>query len=123
MKTPNEIINSIMMNVMQIAVKAQETHNFDKDEKFIPCRILNRAILDITDQIDREERDQEQKRRDDERWAKKNQPIKKFLFIEEGSVEDRNLIDEFNERNPEIKIIFYKKGGQRPEILDMEEKQ
>lgn len=122
MKTPKEIINGIMIDVMRIAVTAQDTNRFDKDERFIPCKEIRQAVHCINEEIDREERDQEQKRRDEERWAKENHPIKKFLFIEEGSVEDRNLIDEFKERNPEIKIIFYKKGGQRPEIIDMEEK-
>lgn len=44
--------------------------------------------------------------------------IKKFLFIEDGSVDT----DELGERlasNPEIAIVIYRQGSQPPQLVDI----
>ena len=42
----------------------------------------------------------------------------KFLFIEDGSV-DIDELEDLNFKNPEIKIIIYRQGSARPEIVDI----
>ena len=52
---------------------------------------------------------------------KRSQPIKKFMFIEEGSVNIDETILELEKTNPEIKIIEYKQGSNMPKLLDIGE--
>ena len=43
-----------------------------------------------------------------------DKPIKKFLFIEDGSVDTDELIAELENRNPEIKVVVYRQGSHIP---------
>lgn len=46
-------------------------------------------------------------------------PVKKFLFVEDGSVDVDNLIEELEMKNPDIKVVVYRTGTRRPEIFDV----
>lgn len=47
------------------------------------------------------------------------QPKKKFLFIEDGSVDTDNLIEELYDTNPEIKVVIYRQGANKPELKEL----
>ena len=46
-------------------------------------------------------------------------PYKKFLFIEDGSIDSDSLELELVNTNPEIKIIFYRQGSRPPELINI----
>ena len=48
-------------------------------------------------------------------------PIQKFLFVEDGSVDTDELDEIMYLRNPEIKVIVYRQGASRPELVDISE--
>lgn len=52
---------------------------------------------------------------------KRNKPIKKFLYIEDGSVDIDQIISELERTNPEIKVIVYRSGANMPKLLDVGE--
>ena len=45
--------------------------------------------------------------------------IKKFLFIEDGSVLSE-IVEEVERRNPEIKVIVYRQGAAAPILVEVE---
>ena len=45
--------------------------------------------------------------------------IKKFLFIEDGSVLSETF-EEVERRNPEIKVIIYRQGAAVPSLVEVE---
>ena len=45
--------------------------------------------------------------------------IKKFLFIEDGSVLSET-VEEVEQRNPEIKVIIYRQGASMPNLVGVE---
>lgn len=49
-------------------------------------------------------------------------PYKKFMFVEEGSIETNELILELEKTNPEIKVIVYRMGARQPELIDIKKK-
>lgn len=49
---------------------------------------------------------------------KQSKKIKQFLFVEDGSI-DETLIEDLNERNPEIKVIVYRQGSRMPVIEEL----
>ena len=49
-------------------------------------------------------------------------PIKKFLFVEDGTVDTDELEEILESRNPEIKVIVYRQGGRPPELQEVMEK-
>ena len=51
------------------------------------------------------------------------QPFKKFLLIEDGSVNTERLKKDLKKRNPEIGIIVYRQGASIPHLLHLEEEQ
>lgn len=46
-------------------------------------------------------------------------PYKKFLFIEDGSIDSDDLAIELEKTNPEIKIIVYRQGSRPPELISI----
>ena len=54
-------------------------------------------------------------------YRKIDDSYKKFLFIEDGSVDVESLAEELAEKNPMIKIVVYRQGSQTPELKDMEQ--
>lgn len=53
---------------------------------------------------------------------KKPRKIKQFLFIEDGSI-NQTLIEDLNERNPEIKVIVYRQGSRMPVIENLKRRE
>ena len=49
-----------------------------------------------------------------------SKPIKKFLFVEDGSVDIDELEESLEQTNPEIKVVVYRQGGTRPQLVDVE---
>lgn len=84
--------------------------DFDKNANLIPVDILKIHINDI-----RQKLVEEQKREESQK------PYKKFMFVEDGSVDTDTLIAEMERTNPEIRIIVYRQGANKPEFLDLGE--
>lgn len=84
--------------------------DLDKNKNFIPVDILKIHIEDIKRKLAEEQMREEAKK-----------PYKKFMFIEDGSVDIDDLIFEMERTNPEIKVIVYRQGSNRPELLDIKE--
>ena len=53
--------------------------------------------------------------------CKPKQPYTKFLFVEDGSVDTDSLEKDLRKRNPEIKIVVYRQGAQKPQLVDIKE--
>lgn len=47
-------------------------------------------------------------------------PIKKFLFVEDGSVDTDELQEVLEERAPDIRMVVYRQGSVHPELVDVE---
>ncbi len=52
---------------------------------------------------------------------KESQPIKKFIFVEDGSVDVDELEETLYARNPEIKVVVYSQGSRAPGLVDVNE--
>lgn len=48
-------------------------------------------------------------------------PYKKFLLVEDGSVEFEKLKRDLKKHNPEIRIIVYRAGAAVPQLIPVEE--
>lgn len=48
-------------------------------------------------------------------------PYKKFLLVEDGSVEFEKLKRDLKKHNPEIRIIVYRQGAAVPQLISVEE--
>ena len=80
------------------------------DFKFIPLAELTRFIDDI--------RAREQFEKGEE---KMKAPVKKFLFVEDGSVDCDTLTKDLSIKNPEIKVVVYRQGAREPKLKDITE--
>lgn len=50
--------------------------------------------------------------------------VKRFLFVEDGSVDVDELVDELTaqlENDPEIVIVVYRQGSTPPRLVDVKE--
>ena len=52
---------------------------------------------------------------------KNHAPIQKFLFVEDGSVDSDELEEILSEKNPEIKVVVYRQGASKPQLVDVTE--
>lgn len=50
----------------------------------------------------------------------KPKKIKRFLFVEDGSVDFDNLQTRIKETNPEIALVLYRQGSAKPELMEVE---
>lgn len=82
-----------------------------ENENFIPIEKLKLSINIIKNEMRLNEMHQKEQ-------EKLKQPIKKFMFVEDGSVDAKSLIFELSQTNPEIKVIVYRQGSNKPEILE-----
>ena len=48
-------------------------------------------------------------------------PYQKIMFVEDGSVDVDALVEELAETNPEIKIVVYRQGSNKPTLIDAKE--
>ena len=54
-------------------------------------------------------------------YVKESTPVKKLLFVEDGSVDTDELEELLGMRNPEVKVVVYRQGARSPELVDVEE--
>lgn len=80
------------------------------DFKFVPLSIITRFI----DECKTRERIEEDEKR-------RNTPIKKFLFVEDGSVDCDDLTADLERQNPEIKVVIYRQGAREPQLKEVTE--
>lgn len=83
---------------------------FRENEKFISVERL-KADIDRIKQAMLQQKEEN----------KRNQPIKKFLYIEDGSVDIDQTILELERTNPEVKVIVYRQGANMPKLVDVGE--
>lgn len=93
----------------------QIANNFDDHsemayDKFVNLTIFKNIIERIKIELVEEQIREESKR-----------PYKKFMFVEDGSVDADELVLEMERTNPEIRVIVYRQGANRPELLDIKE--
>ena len=50
---------------------------------------------------------------------KETMPVKKFLFVEDGTVDTDELEEILHQRNPEIKLVVYRQGGTPPRLEEV----
>ena len=91
-----------------------DDHKVDAYEKFVPLG----AIQDIVNRIIADLENEERSRKYQEQLKA---PYQKFMFVEDGSVDIDELLEEMSEKNPEIKVIVYRQGSNKPEFLDLGE--
>jgi len=103
-----------IMRVCSITNKSIEEIVTDKDKgvptdfKFVPLMALTQLIDDLRA---REVQEQEE--------AKRNTAVKKFLFVEDGSVDCDELTEDLAVKNPEIKVVVYRQGAREPQLKDI----
>lgn len=78
------------------------------DFKFVPLETLTRFIDNIRAREEQEKRDDELKK-----------PIKKFLFVEDGSVDCDELTETLSVKNPEIEVVVYRQGAREPQLKEV----
>lgn len=91
-----------------------EEDEISKDLKYISLGAIFDIIKVIKEDIKKEQFAEQEK----ENW---HRPYKKFMFVEDGSVDIDNLIEEMEVKHPEIKVIVYRQGANKPEFLDLGE--
>ena len=84
------------------------------NEYFISVPILKKHIDNIKFLLEEEQRAKQIQ-------EEMKKPVKKFLYIEDGSVDTDTLINELAITNPEIRVIVYRQGADKPEFLDLGE--
>lgn len=97
-------ISSITNRSINEIVKDKES-GAPLDFKFVPLEALTRFIDEI--------RARDEQEKESERLKK---PIKNFLFVEDGSVDCKELTDILGVKNPEIKVVVYRAGAREPEL-------
>lgn len=88
-------------------VKDNETSVAPIDFKFVPLFVLTDLIKRVRGVEEQEKRNEELKK-----------PIKKFLFVEDGSVDYDELTEDLSVKNPEIKVVVYRAGAREPQLID-----
>ena len=48
-------------------------------------------------------------------------PVEKFIFVEDGSVDADELMENLSLTNPEIRVVVYRQGARSPELVDVKE--
>lgn len=91
-----------------------EEDEVSKNFKYVPLGIIFDTINFLKEEIKREQFAEQDK----ENW---HRPYKKFMFVEDGSVDIDNLIEEMEVKHPEIKVVVYRQGSNKPEFLDIGE--
>lgn len=57
-----------------------------------------------------------------EEYEKEKTPVKKFIFVEDGTVDADELTEMLSATNPEIKVIVYRQGGREPSLVEVDKK-
>ena len=70
----------------------------------VPMKDIERVIFDSLWHLDE--------------YEKEHTPIKKFMFVEDGSVDTDELIEKLEMTNPEIKVVVYRQGSMAPLIVN-----
>ena len=105
------IDNTIQAKDVNFLVEEEEINERDD---LIPASWLKREIERIQFQLNVEKSESEM-------LKIKKTPIKKFLYVEDGSVDTNELINELSITNPEIRVIVYRQGSRPPILLDVME--
>ena len=92
----------------------EETKKGVERSEFIYVGALRDILTGLLNDFEREEREKRIR-------EQKQNPYQKFMFVEDGSVDTDNLIEEMEMKNPEIKVVVYRQGAKKPEILDIGE--
>ena len=92
-----------------------------RKSKWIPVEFIECVISELQMAEFKEEcKIAEEKRKQEERDALKK-PYKKFLFIEDGSVDIDELELRLADSNPEIKIVVFRNGAMMPQLVEVED--
>lgn len=105
------IDNTIQAKDVNFLIEEEE---INKKDDLIPVYMLKQEIDRIQHQLNIEKADKEMLER-------KTTPIKKFLYVEDGSVDTDSLIQGLEITNPEIRVIVYRQGSKPPILLDVME--
>lgn len=73
---------------------------FDYSKRFVPYSVIENFINSVGEE------------------ERLRLPIQQFLFVEDGSVDSDNLIETLEMKNPEIKVVIYRQGAVRPQLVD-----
>lgn len=106
-----EIISRFATRLVCNNSKTIEDIKQDENEKYISVSDFYSYINEVKDCIV-----QLQKAEEQEQILRT--PIKKFLFIEDGSVDIGELQERMENSNPEIKIVIYRQGSNIPMLID-----
>lgn len=84
----------------------------NKNEYFISVSLLKNHINNIKFLLEEEQKEKQ-------RQQKSKTPWKTLMFVEDGSCDVDALIDEMAIKNPEIKVVVYRNGANKPELLPL----
>lgn len=93
-----------------------EEDDLDKRFRYVPLGAIFDMINTIKKDVKREKLAEQQR----EEW---HRPYKKFMFVEDGSVDIEQLEEEMEAKHPEIKVVVYRQGAKRPELIEVAEDQ
>lgn len=96
----------VSRDVEEIVKDAQE-HRAPLDFKVVPLL----SLMAFVERMERDEHDEVER-------EKAARPIEKFLFIEDGSVNADELINDLALKNPEIKVVVFRQGSTPPQLIE-----
>ena len=118
----NYLVVQEMMSGMDIKHLLESEDEEDRKEiiygEFIHIKSLNDILSRLLFDFEREIKEKEDF---EKRQQELKKPYKKFLFVEDGSVDIDNLVEEMEVKNPEIKVVVYRKDATKPEMMDLGE--
>lgn len=117
--TPIEIMQEEFLHLTNngagiTAKEIREEQQIGEQQRFIPLNVLDFSIGEIIRRIRIEEQQQKE-------FEQATKPIKKFLFIEDGSVDLGELQEDLYNKNPEIKVVVYRQGSVKPMLENVED--
>lgn len=98
-----EVVNKTISGE-QVIEDCKKNENI-KRENFISTQFLNFIIDSLGQEFEIKKRERE--------------PIKKLIFVEDGSIDIDDLEEELSIRNTDMKIVVYRNGSNKPEIKEI----
>lgn len=109
---------------MRFSGSFEDTAPFYLDESefriLTPEEVKDKGLDEKSDFVPQETNDGV-KKVSQSRNRKPKMPYTKFLFCEDGSVDIDSLEKDLRKRNPEIKVVVYRKGATMPHLVDIKE--
>lgn len=104
MKDYKDLAMALQSALLEIALPKESIMKVGGNNQYVTLTGVNRVLKDLIKSLELDNI--------------KSTPIKKFLFIEDGSLDADDLTVSLAESNPEIQVVVYRQGSARPVLID-----